>query len=474
VTYVSPGHHRSLRELRDHLEEVAPALGCDEVLEGADGPFGAPLERAGFHFANRFAIQPMEGWDGTLAGAPSDDTLRRWRRFGRSGAKLIWGGEAFAVCLAGRANPRQLFLNDEGDVESGLGRLLEELRAGHAEVGEDPDQLVVVLQLTHSGRWAQPTLAGPEPCLVSHHPELDARVGLSCDDRLLSDGELEHIRDRYVLAARMASRVGFHFVDVKCCHGYLMHELLGADTRPGRYGGDFEGRTRLFVEVVEGIRASCPELGIGVRLSVGDLPPHTPHPETGVGHPRGAAAGFGMNSEDPASIDLTEPLRFIGLCRSLGIELINQTLGSPYYCPHLLRPASHPPSDGYLPPEDPLASVEAHLLAARAVRRAEPGLGLVGTGYSYLQEWLPHVGQHELRAGHTDFVGLGRVVLSYPELPLDVLRGRTLDRRRICRTFSDCTTAPRNGAKSGCYPLDPYYRESPEAEAIRSLRRRKS
>ena len=156
------------------------------------------------------------------------------------------------------------------------------------------------------------------------------------------------------------------------------------------------------------------------------------------------------------------------------MKLINLSVGSPYYNPHIQRPAAYPPSDGYQPPVDPLEGVYSHIQAARACKEAHPELAFVGSGYSYLQEWLPHVAQHEVRTGGVDLIGLGRMALSYPELPLHVLRGEAIDRKRICRTFSDCTTAPRNGARSGCYPLDPYYRDSPEAAAISALRRRKS
>ena len=132
--------------------------------------------------------------------------------------------------------------------------------------------------------------------------------------------------------------------------------------------------------------------------------------------------------------------------------------GSPYYNPHLQRPALFPPSDGYLPPEDPLVGVARHLAITADLKRYRPSLAVVGSGYSYLQEWLPHVAQAVVRSGAADFVGLGRLALSYPEMPADVLAGRPLDRKRLCRTFSDCTTAPRNGLVSGCYPLDPFTR----------------
>jgi len=97
-------------------------------------------------------------------------------------------------------------------------------------------------------------------------------------------------------------------------------------------------------------------------------------------------------------------------------------------------------------------------------------IAIIGSAYSYLQEWLPHVAQYVVRTGMADFVGLGRMILSYPEMPADVLAGKVLDRKRLCRTFSDCTTAPRKGMISGCYPLDPYYKERPEAERVKQVK----
>jgi hypothetical protein len=70
-----------------------------------------------------------------------------------------------------------------------------------------------------------------------------------------------------------------------------------------------------------------------------------------------------------------------------------------------------------------------------------------------------------------DFVGLGRMVLSYPELPDDVLKGYPFKRDKICRTFSDCTTAPRNGMISGCFPLDPFYKGLPEAVRLKEIKK---
>ncbi len=100
-----------------------------------------------------------------------------------------------------------------------------------------------------------------------------------------------------------------------------------------------------------------------------------------------------------------------------------------------------------------------------------PNLILVGTGYSYLQEYLPHVAEYYVRHGYVDVVGMGRMVLSYPAMLADATSKGSLDARSICRTFSDCTTAPRNGLRSGCYPLDDYYKTFEDAPKLKAARK---
>jgi 2,4-dienoyl-CoA reductase-like NADH-dependent reductase (Old Yellow Enzyme family) len=285
---------------------------------------------------------------------------------------------------------------------------------------------------------------------------------------VLSDEDIARLTDDFVRAARLARQAGFAFVDVKHCHGYLGHEFLSAVDRPGRYGGSFENRTRFLRDVVAGTRAEAPGLGIGVRLSLFDFIPFRPGADN-VGVPAATRSDYPYafgGDRTGLGIDLTEPSAFLDLLNHLNIELICSSAGSPYYNPHIQRPAAFPPSDGYQPPEDPLAGVARQIAATAALKARHPRLLFVGAGYSYLQEWLPHVGQRVLRDGGADFIGLGRMVLAYPELPADVLAGRPVARKRLCRTFSDCTTAPRNGLVSGCYPLDPFYKKRPEARTL--------
>lgn len=436
-------------------------------------PLAAPIVLGGRTVANRFCVQPMEGWDGGADGTPSALTLRRWERFGRSGAGLIWGGEAVAVRPDGRANPNQLCLTAE--TAPGLAGLLAALHAGRRAVGA-PTPLVG-LQLTHSGRYCRPTAKDRlEPRIAYHHPLLDRRVGIAPTDDgcLWTDGELDELLGDYARAARRAAECGFDFVDLKHCHGYLLHELLSARSRPGRYGGDFAGRTRFVRQAVAAIRREAPGLLIGVRLSAFDLLPFRPG-EGGVGEPEpwvGAYPhAFGADAANPTQPDLEEPRRLLGLLASLGVAAVNLTAGSPYYNPHVQRPAQYPPSDGYLPPEDPLLGVARQMQVTRQLRTAAGGMPVVGSGYSYLQEYLPNAASAAVAQGWTDLVGLGRMILAYPEFPLDAMAGRTPDRRRICRTFSDCTTGPRNGLVSGCYPLDEHYRGSEGWARLQALKR---
>ena len=170
--------------------------------------------------------------------------------------------------------------------------------------------------------------------------------------------------------------------------------------------------------------------------------------------------------------DLTETFQFVELCSQLGVKILNLSAGSPYYNPHIQRPAAYPPSDGYQPPEDPLVGVARQINAVREIKqRAPAGMIIVGTGYSYLQEYLPHVAQAAVRDGWVDLVGLGRVILSYPEVLSDAMKDGAVNTKVLCRTFSDCTTAPRNGLISGCYPLDKYYAGKPEAQKLREIKR---
>jgi NADPH2 dehydrogenase len=478
---------KTVSDFRNHLAALGLELPCDDQIQtGHTSPLAQPVASVlinGKVIGNRYAIQPMEGWDADTAGAPTEDTRRRWRRFGESGAKLVFGGEAMAIRPDGRANPNQLQITEAN--RTGLTELRDTLIQAHrARFGEAND-LVIGFQLTHSGRFCRPhDKARLEPRVAYRHPLLDQKFGVTNDAQVLTDDDLQPLIESYVEAARVAKEAGADFVDIKHCHGYLLHEFLSAFTRTGRYGGSFENRTRLLREIIAAIRASGNNIDLAVRLSAFDFVPFHPDPtqsqagKLGPGVPVDFSHclpyryAFGCNPLNPLEHDLTEALKFAELCSQLGVKILNLSAGSPYYNPHIQRPAAYPPGDGYQPPNDPLIDVVRQIEVERQIKAKAPAnLLIVGTGYSYLQEYLPQVAQAVLRQSWTDVVGIGRSVLSYPAMLADAIEKGTLTTRLICRTFSDCTTAPRNGLVSGCYPLDKYYTAKPEFLKLKEIKK---
>lgn len=472
---------------REHLASLKLSLPCDDQILTADSPIAQPIASPTINnktVGNRIAIHPMEGWDATRTGAPTDNVRRRWQRFGQSGAKMIYGGEAMAIRPDGRANPNQLIITEEN--QESIAQLRHTLVQSHEEHFESSNDLVIGFQLTHSGRFCKPNeKTRMEPRVAYRHPILDRKFNVTSDDQVWKDDEIAQLIQDYIRAARIAFNAGADFVDIKHCHGYLLHEFLGAFTRPGNYGGSFENRTRILREIVEGIRADNNPIDLGVRISAFDFVPFKPDPELskpdklGPGIPEEFSHclpyryGFGVNPDNPIEYDLTETSRFLQLCSDLGIKIINISAGSPYYNPHIQRPAAYPPSDGYQPAHDPLIDVVRQINVVRELKANAPeNLILIGTAYSYLQEYMPHVAQAVIREGWTDMVGLGRVTLSYPNILSDAMTKGKLTPKVICRTFSDCTTAPRNGLISGCYPLDPYYKAKPEFQQVKELKKK--
>ena len=472
---------------RDHVAILGIDLPCDDtILSAGESPLTSSLDRVSLNgktAGNRIAIHPMEGWDGTITGGVTEEMQRRWQRFGESGAKLILGGEAMAVRPDGRANPNQLIIS--ADNQAGIARLVETLQTAHLERYGTTDDLVVGIQLTHSGRFCRPNEKNKfEPRVAYRHPILDAKFKVTDDSQVWTDDEIEELIRCYIRAARLAADLEVDFVDIKHCHGYLLHEFLSAHTRPGRYGGSLENRTRILREIIDGIRADGNGIDIIVRLSAFDFVPFRPDPEIsqsgklGPGIPEDYSHclpyryGFGVNPDNPVEHDLAEAIEFVGLCAELGVKLVNLSAGSPYYNPHIQRPAAYPPSDGYQPAYDPLVDVERQIQAVRRIREAAPAdIAIAGCAYSYLQDYLPHVTQYLVREGWVDVIGLGRMVLSYPDMLPDAMANGVLAPRKICRTFSDCTTGPRNGLISGCFPLDDYYKSRPEFDQLKQIKK---
>jgi NADPH2 dehydrogenase len=445
---------------RDEIEHDISERGLDiKLASGVDGvlsPIPIGERRAG----NRLAVQPMEGCDGELDGFPGELTFRRWERFGGGGAKIIWG-EATAVTPEARANPRQLLIDER--TAPALAELLKRTRRAHRERFGRDDDLIIGLQLTHSGRFSY-----PRPLIAHHAPPIDAVKGIPGDHPVITDSYLEELEDAYVTAATLVAGAGFDFVDIKQCHGYLLNELLACRDRSGAYGGDFEGRTRFVRNVVGRIRA---KLGLGMliasRVNVFDGPPFDKSTD-GTGRTTIIGSypwGFGTSDENPTTPVLEEPLRLISALKELGVSLVNVTMGSPYWNPHIGRPFERPPVDGYWPSEHPLVGVERHFRLTAAVQRAFPDLAVVGSGYSWLRHYAAVAGEANVRAGSVSIVGLGRGAIAYPDFAADLMdRGEMAD-RKSCIGVSYCTALMRAKTNDlgqfpvGCVPRDPLFAE---------------
>ncbi|MBL8799041.1 MAG: NADH:flavin oxidoreductase [Planctomycetia bacterium] len=451
---------RSLAE----LEAESRNLGLDLRFSDDIGPLFRSVQVGPLRVGNSLCIQPMEGCDGTLDGHPDELTYRRYRRFGAGGAKLIWG-EATAVVPEARANPRQLLINERTAPD--LERIVRECRQAHREAVGSDDDLAIGLQLTHSGRYSY-----QKPLIAFRDPILDPRIvvdkstGRTIDDSypLLDDDYLKRLVPHYVAAAKLAHRCGFHFVDIKQCHRYLLSELLAAKTRPGPYGGSLENRTRLAREIITAIRSEVPDLVVATRMNVFDCIPYRHIAEGAAGEPCAWEApvrsAWGTREDNPFEPDLTEPAWWIGEMAKLGVALVNISMGNPYAVMHVIRPFEYPPPDAYETPEHPLIGVDRHFRLAGQLQEQFPQLPLVGSGYSYLQEYTFNAGAANIRDRRITFVGVGRASLSMPDFALQLQQTGKLDRKRVCRTFSYCTAMMRSKHNelgqfaAGCPPFD--------------------
>jgi len=448
----------------DDIRAEAAGLALDLRFREDFAPLFQPASLGPLRVGNRFCVQPMEGCDGTRDGVPDDLVFRRYQRFGAGGAKLIWG-EAAAVLEEGRANPRQLFLTEQA--APAFDKMLRTCRDAHRESCGTDDDLVVGLQLTHSGRYSY-----QRPLIAVHDPILDSRTvvdrtsGRTVDSAypLLSDDYLKRLVDHYVAAAKLAHRIGYQFVDVKQCHRYLLNEMLAAKERPGPYGGSLENRTRLARDIITAIRTEVPDLIVVTRMNVFDCIPYRKQETTNLGEPCPWTApltcAWGVDPHDPQRPDLSEPLAWIGQMQKLGVACVNVSMGSPYATPHVIRPFEYPPPDGYETPEHPLIGVDRHFRLAAQVQQAYPDLPVVGSGYSYLQEFMILAGAANVEAGRVSFVGVGRATLAQPDFVRQLQEHGKLDRKRICRTFSYCTALMRakhnelGQFATGCPPFD--------------------
>ena len=446
----------------EQVTSAAAALGLDLPASADVGILGRPFCLGIHELPNRLCAQPMEGCDSTPDGGPSDLTYRKYERFAAGGCGLIWL-EAVAVTPEGRANPRQLWLH-EGNVAA-FAELVRRIRQA-APTGMRP---VVILQLTHSGRYAKPE-GKPAPLIAHRSLPLDGAMNLPPDHPLVSDSYLDDLQDRYVATALLAKQAGFDGVDVKACHRYLISELLASHTRAGsRYGGDFVGRTRMLRQIVAAVRCAVgQEMEVTTRMNVYDGLPYPwgwgvkngngcLRPTAAPGKVKGCNGGPPYDPANPeanATPDMAEPIRLVGELIESGLTGLSVTMGNPRWRPHMNRPSDRNVVGGPSFPEHPLEGVARMMHLTRQLQQAHPRLVVVGAGYSWLRQFFPNVAAAAVAKGWVSVVGLGRGALAYPDYARELLATGKLTPEKLCVACSACSQIMRDGGRSGCVVRD--------------------
>lgn len=401
-----------------------------------------PLDLGDRKIPNRLVCQAMEGCDGTADGRPGELTCRRYDRFARGGAGLIWF-EATAVMEEGRANPRQLWITKE-NLDS-FKRIVEDIRETAFKAnGYEP---VIIMQATHSGRYSKPN-GVPEPIIAYNNPIFEKDNPIP-PERIATDEHLDRIGQALVLGAELAEAAGFDGVDIKCCHRYINSELLSAHLRPGKYGGSLENRTRLLRESIEGaIQRTSGDFIVSSRINAYD----------GFEYPY----GFGVREGCGIEFDSAEPSWLIDRLYGLGVRLLNVTMGNPYFNPHVNRPFA---KGGYEISEHPLEGVKRMLHGTAELKAARPEMKLICSALSYLGVAAPNVAAAFIQKGGFDLAGFGRTIFAYPDFAADVIKTGGLDREKICICCSKCSEIMRKpGGTPGCVIRDrevylPIYKE---------------
>lgn len=445
--------YKSLDDISRESAALTENVRFEPDREKVRSVLARPVKAGGRTIGNSLAVHPMEGCDGDLDGRPGELTWRRYKRFATGGAKLLWF-EATAVRADGRANPRQLWINK--DTREDFGRLIDTIRAEHGPA----DDLLIPMQLTHSGRYSY-----PDKIIAYHNPHIDRRSNTPAELEPITDDELERLEDDFLQAAGLALEAGFDAVDVKITHGYLLSELTGAKLRPGRYGGSLENRLRLPLNIIGKIRARYgSKLLICARLGCFDSIPFFVDEQTRSGVPAEVEKpypfGFGVDPENPLRENLDEVKRAISLLRGAGVALFNISLASPYYNPHIGRPFEKPDDGNYESPEHPLTGVDRHFRIAGELQRTFPDVPMVGTGYSWLQKYAINAGAHNIESGAIRIMGMGRNALAYPDFARAALDHGELEELRVCKTLTYCTwlmrqkNHPLGQVPAGCPPFD--------------------
>ncbi|HLR34531.1 MAG TPA: hypothetical protein VK071_04285 [Tissierellales bacterium] len=438
--------YKTLEELEKDIREMELDIKVSENLD----LFKTKVNIGDYIIPNSIASLPMEGGDSTEDGKPTELTYRKYKRIAKGGAGLIWL-EAVSVSKDGRSNDKQLLLTEENlDEFKKLNDLIK--TSAKEEFGENYNP-ITILQLNHSGRYCKVN-GKSRPIIATHKKLLDDKLGIDEDLPVVTDEYLKEVEESFVQAARLAKKAGFDGIDIKACHGYLLSELLSAYEREGKYGGSFENRIRLMVDIVDRIKndEDCNGLLIASRLNATDV---VPYPQ-----------GWGMSEKDEKEIDLEEPKKLIKILTEKGVELIGLTMGNPYFVPHINKPYD---IGTYTPDEKVIVSCNRLINGVGDIQKSFPDINIVGVGYSWFRDLASYVGAGSLENGLCKIVGFGREGIAYPDFAKDILNNGKMEKNKVCISCSKCSEMKSKIGTCGCVIRDreiylPIYQEMKKEE----------
>lgn len=422
-------HYKSLEE----VQAKAAELGLSLPFAADTSALTKPLTVRNITFPNRMGIAPMEGADSTPDGAPSEYTLRRYVNEAIGGSAVIWF-EAISIVEEGRSSKTQLLLTrDTLDAYKSFTAAIKE--AGLKANGFAP---YLIMQANHSGRYSNPDNK-PAPMIAYRHPELE-QYRAADDSCIVTDDYLKALEEKFGEAALLAKEAGFDAVDIKSCHGYLLAELSSAYTRPGKYGGSFENRTRLLRNGILAAKAyEDSSFMVTCRLGIYD----------GYAYPY----GFGVSPESGLTPDLTEPIRLVReLHDTYGLDMVNLTMGNPYATTHVTRPFD---KGKYQPDEHPFIGLDRMIHGIGTVKKAVPEMTVFASAPSYLRRYADLYSAGAIEQGLCDGMLFGRMAFADPDFANEIIRDGRINPKRVCMTCGSCGDLIRAHKPTGCVIRDP-------------------
>lgn len=374
---------------------------------------------------NRFFIQAMECTDADQNGNPSDLTVERYSNLfeGESGMITL---EAITVTDECRSRKNQLSIMPKN------AKPLEKFVGDLKKV--NPDALFV-FQLTHSGELSNPDFS--RRVTVKPLPGYGGEI--------LTEEEVDHIMDQFVLAARIAYDAGADGIDLKLCHGYLGSQILRPyNDRNWKYGGSWENRRRFAFTLYERINQEIndPNFLIGSKVSAWE----------------GFPGGFGTEGPDSPIIDLTEPLDLIRGLEERGAQYFVQSGGSPSITVAITQADKHAPYFAYL-----------HPTWAKEFKKAVKSAAIIGSNYSVFRNGkngclaaeaennsMFFYGSKFIEEGKVDMVALGRQSFADPFLPKKLREGRE-NEIKWCTLCDNCLELLIRQREIGCCTYNKHY-----------------